>query len=203
MKFLDLYNSISFDLRQQDEVSFGTSSKGKPLPKEDAMRIINEQIVRLRKLNPNSRDAVEIEHTFAFAAERFNLPDNVIVLFAWKTGDTWNMLESPYSDASTLQYETNSTVSGDFKIGDKITLRVLLSPMELIDDDSLVEFSTHSIETLRKAVVVEAASIVGLDLTDKYEKRHDELVEKWKSYYSSRTIERIKTGKSMQYRGKC
>ena len=202
MKFSEFYDSVSFDLRQQDEVSFGTSSNSKPLPPDAARRITNEQIVRLRKLNPNSRDAVEITHTFAFAAESFSLPENVIVLFAWKTGSTWQMLESPYSDASALQYETNETIRGSFKIGDTITLRVLLSPMELIDDDSIVEFPKHSIETLRKTVVIEAASIVGIELTDLYAGRFAELINEWKGYYSGRVVERLNAGKSMQYRGK-
>ena len=167
------------------------------------MRITNEQIVRLRKLNPNSRDAVEIEHTFAFSADSFVLPENVVVLFAWRIGTgEWNMLGSPYSDASALQYETNETVRGDFKKGDKLTLRVLTSPMDLVDDDSLVEFPKHSIEVLRKAVVVEAASIVAIDLTDLYIGRYGELINEWKGYYSGRVKEQLKTGKSMQYRGK-
>ena len=179
MTFGTFYDGVSFDLRQRDETALGTDNNSKPLPVAEAMRITREQIDNLLAQSPYSRDAVEIDYRVTSDTDTIILPDNVLVVYAIAYKDApFKPINGPY-DSNSPRYYRGNIIKGEFKAGDAYRFRVLLSSGEITGSDTVLQFPQQHIELLRKAVVIEAASIVGVEIGQLYLMRYQKLLDEW------------------------
>jgi len=184
MNFNQLYADIEFDLGQTSDSYDGLSSNSsKPLPKNQAKRIINECIVKILKQSHSVNDTEILSHTFSHDTTILEI-DNAIYIYAIKdTNGQWKDISDPYSKRyNNLRMVNSSTIENPrgWKSGDNIEIQVVLMPYEIVNDDDPVDWENRDIELLRKTVVIEVATIVGVKLNQFYIQDRERLMVTFK-----------------------
>lgn len=184
MNFNQLYSDIEFDLGQTSDSYDGLSSNSsKPLPKAQAKRIINESIVKILKQSHSINNSEIVTHTFSHDTTIVEI-DNAIYIYAIHDDNQWKDIADPYSSRrDKLRMVNSSTIEKPrgWKAGQTIELQVVLMPYEIINDDDPINWSERDIELLRKTVVIEVSTIVGVTLNNLYIQDRERLMESFKS----------------------
>jgi len=136
-EFLDI---LDWELQQEKQGGdTAQADKFRYLPHTQARRIINETIKELVLI---SQDQFEREYTYTVPSEnmkQLRMPDFIVRVLAYWCGTTeqWQILGNSSDLASDIVSVNSDTIykSSGWSIGEKIKLKVVAFPHELIDND--------------------------------------------------------------------
>ena len=196
MLFGEFYAGVEFDLRQRSEYLTGDESDdlAKPLPSGAARRITNEAIIALLRRLPASRVTTEFTHTVTSSTNKIDLSEYIVTLAAVKVNGNWQYFDNAFTKSTSgIRVVGDNTINKDsgWVAGDTIEMLAITTPDEILALTDPVNFPSTFIELLRKEVVMQAASIVNIELSQLYLMRYTDLLSEYVSSQRIRTNARI------------